>query len=281
MSVVANIRGLRSWLDRDDISHEVLDLVAAVPTALARLYRSSRGLVPIQPRDDLGTVANVLWMLEGVEPDAHRVRSLEAYLILTVDHGFNASTFASRVVASTGADVGASVVAGIAALSGPLHGGAPSLVVEMLSEIGCVDAARDWARRRLESGGVIMGFGHRVYRTEDPRSVMLAEVASSLGGPFVDLAVGVREVLLDELGRHRPGREIRTNVEYFAGVVLHQLGIDPVLYPSLFAISRSAGWGAHILEQVANNRIYRPTSAYVGLAAPAPLPAREESARAS
>ena len=282
LSLVANTSRVAPWLDRghddEDVVDEVLRLVASLPTLVARMYRVSQGLAPIEPRDDLGTVANLLWMLEGMEPDDHRVRALEAYLILTVDHGLNASTFTSRVVASTGADVGGAMAAGIAALSGPLHGGAPSLVVDMLLDIGSVDAAPSWAQAKLESGGVIMGFGHRVYRTDDPRSVMLKLVATELGGDFVDLAIGVEQVLLDVLAQHRPGREIRTNVEYFAGVVLHRLGLDPVLYPSLFAISRSVGWGAHILEQIADNKIYRPSSQYTGPIAPEPVPPRDDGA---
>ena len=272
LSLVAQTAGLESWIGGPETATEALRLAAVLPTVVAVMSRARSGLHPIEPRDDLGTAANLLWMLEGRDPDPRRVRALEQYLVLTVDHGFNASTFASRVVASTGADLGAAVVAGIAALSGPLHGGAPSLVVDMLNAIGRAERAERWAVDALDAGEVIMGFGHRVYRTEDPRSELLEEIATRLGGPFVQLALDVRPVLTEVLRRHRPGRDLRTNVEFFAGVVLHELGIARDLYPALFAVSRTIGWTAHVLEQIDGNRIYRPASTYVGPAAPAPLP---------
>lgn len=271
LSLVANSAGMQSWIGRDDVSAEVRRLAAALPTIVATMWRARADESPVAPRDDLSAAANFLWMLEAAEPEATRARALEQYLILTVDHGFNASTFASRVVASTGSDVGGAMASGLAALSGPLHGGAPTLVVEMLKSIADAEHARAWARTRLASGEVIMGFGHRVYRTEDPRSELLREVAMRLGGPLVDLAIDVQPILLNELQRHRPDREIRTNVEFFAGVVLHELGIPPPLYPAAFAVSRIIGWAAHILEQISENRIIRPSSVYVGPQAPAPL----------
>ncbi len=272
-SLLAQADGMSSWLYRDDAENLGYRLAAVMPTIVATMWRARQGLSVVTPRSDVAAVANFLWMLEGDLPDPARARALEQYLILTVDHGFNASTFAARVVASTGADLGAALVAGVGALSGPLHGGAPSLVVDMLNEIGSVDNAPAYAEATLARGEVIMGFGHRVYATTDPRSEMLKGVARSIGGPFVDMAVATEPILLDALARHRPGRDIRTNVEYYAGVVLYALGIEPVLYPALFAISRSIGWTAHIREQIAANRIIRPDSAYTGPPAPEPLPA--------
>ncbi|VAW08254.1 Citrate synthase (si), partial [hydrothermal vent metagenome] len=164
------------------------------------------------------------------------------------------------------------VVAGIGSLSGPLHGGAPSLVLDMLQDIGSIDRARPWVRDRLASGEPVMGFGHRAYRTADPRAVMLKGVAQAIGGPLVDLAVASEAIIVEELDKHRPGRDLRANVEFYAGVVLHVVGIPTELFPACFAMSRSIGWTAHILEQVADNRVVRPKANYVGPPPPVPVP---------
>ena len=218
--------------------------------------------MPSDPQRPLAE--DYLRMVQGTVPESRHVEALERYLVLTVDHGFNASTFTARTVTSTGADLGAAVVAGMAALSGPLHGGAPSLALDMLREIGAPERAAAWVDEALGRGRRIMGFGHRVYRTEDPRSALLKRTALELGGPLVDLAVEVEGTILAALQRHRPGRELRTNVEYYAGVVLHLVGLPQELFTATFAISRNIGWTAHAMEQMASNRLIRPQARYVG-----------------
>lgn len=264
ISGTAAVRGLGPWLDRSraDVEAEVTELVAAVPGLVVAMWNHNRGGASSELSS---SVANdLLAGITGADPVPAHVTALERYLVLTADHGFNASTFASRVVASTGADVGAALTAGMGALSGPLHGGAPALVLEMLDEIGTIENARPWVERVLNSGRRIMGFGHRVYRTEDPRSELLKQTALELGGPVAELAVQVEGVVLEELDRHRPDHPVRTNVEFYAGVVLHQIGLPSALFTAAFAVSRSAGWGAHVLEQMDNNKIIRPSSQYVG-----------------
>jgi citrate synthase len=260
----------RSWLDVEAPVRAAgaLRLVAAMPAAVAGIWRGKHALPPIDPDERCGLAEDYLRMITGATPPPPHVRALERYLILTIDHGFNASTFTARVVASTGADLPAAIVAAMGALSGPLHGGAPALVLDMLAEIGDATRARGWAEDALASGRRIMGFGHRVYRTEDPRSALLKQTAIELGGPIVELAVEVERVVLDLLDRRYPERKLRTNVEFYAGVVLHQLGLPPALFTPTFAVSRTIGWTAHVLEQIVGNRIIRPSSRYVG-AAPA------------
>ena len=258
----------RSWLDlsEPERARDALRLVATTAVAAAAIHRVRHGLAPLPPDPSLNFAANYLRMVTGVSPAGPSVEAMTRYLILTIDHGFNASTFAARVVASTGADLTAAVVAGIGALSGPLHGGAPSRVLEMLTEIGSVDRAGPWVAQALAAGHRIMGFGHRVYRTEDPRSAVLKATALDLGGPLVDLAVEVERVVLHMLDAQYPQRDLRTNVEFYAGVVLHLIGVPAELFSPTFAVSRTIGWVAHILEQTRGNRLIRPSSRYVGSA---------------
>ncbi len=256
----------RPWLDLppEGRGPAALRLAAILPTLAAAVFRTRQGLPPVAPDPSLGLAADYFRMATGVTPTQPQAEALERYLLLTIDHGFNASTFTTRVVASTGADLTAAAVAGLAALSGPLHGGAPSRVVDMLREIGSVAAARPWVERALASGQRIMGFGHRVYRTEDPRSAVLKTTAQALGGPIVDLAVEVERVALEILDARYPERRLRTNVEFYAGVVLHEIGLPPELFAPTFAVSRMVGWMAHVLEQADHNRIIRPSSRYTG-----------------
>lgn len=254
-----------------DISHEVLETQAmrtasVFPTLVAALWRLSNGEQPIAPDPGLGHAENYLSMLTGEGPDPRRVGALERYLILTIDHGFNASTFAARVVASTRADLGSSIAAALGALSGPLHGGSPSRALDLLDEIGTIDRAESVIREHLARGERLMGFGHAVYRTEDPRSRMLRDVAEALGGPRIELAIEVERVAL-RLLREMRGRELYANVEFYASVVLEAAGLPRELFTPTFAISRLIGWTAHVLEQTRDNRIIRPSARYVG---PAP-----------
>jgi citrate synthase len=256
----------------EELSAQTLRLGALVPTVVAAAHRLRVGRTPIAPREDLGHAANLLWMVTGTEPTPTAARALEQYLILTVDHGFNASTFAARVITSTGADLASAVGGAVGALSGPLHGGAPSRALEMLDLVPDADAAQRWVRDVVASGGRVMGFGHRVYSTDDPRSVLLRQVAQDLGGPRVAHALGVESAVVRTLAELKPGRELYTNVEFYAGVVMEACGLPRELFTPTFAASRTVGWSAHIREQAASNRLIRPSARYVGPAAPQPVP---------
>nr|WTA00664.1 citrate synthase/methylcitrate synthase [Streptomyces sp. NBC_00857] len=260
-------------IDADHRRTDALAACAAVPTMLTALYRLGQGLEPVEPRDDLPYAANYLYMLTGSEPDPERARAIERYLISTVDHGFNASTFTARVIASTGADLAACLVGAVGALSGPLHGGAPSRALDTLDAIGTVDRIDPWIRERVMAGDRIMGFGHPVYRTEDPRSRMLRAIAEDFGGPLAEFAVQVEarvEAILAEL---KPGRELHTNVEFYAGVVMELCGLPRAMFTPTFAAARVVGWSANILEQAEDSKIIRPAARYVGPPPPQPVPA--------
>jgi citrate synthase len=252
---------------------DLLRLAAATPTLVAALWRLSQGLAPVEPDPALGHAANYLHMLDGSRPDPVAVRAVEQYLMLTVDHGFNASTFTARVITSTGADAGAAVTGAIAALSGPLHGGAPSRALETLEAIGEPANAGPWVRRAIERGERIMGFGHPVYRTDDPRSVMLRGIALELGGPLAEFAVSVERTITDTLAELHPGHPLYANVEYYAGVVMSSCGLPRDLFTPTFAVSRVIGWCANIAEQAESRRIIRPSARYVGPPPPQPVPA--------
>ena len=266
------------WQPNLDISGvelraQALRLCSVVPTLLTAIFRLRNGLDPVPPRHDLPHAANYLWMLSGEEAPPTHVRAIEQYLVLTIDHGFNASTFAARVIASTGADLAASIGGAVGALSGPLHGGAPSRALDMLDSIGTPDRADGWIRDAVGRGDRIMGFGHRVYKTDDPRSLFLREVATSLGGPLVEFAQQVEQTTVDVLAELKPGRRLYTNVEFFAGVVMHSCGIPREMFTPTFASSRVIGWSAHAMEQAADNRLIRPAARYVGPPPPQPVPA--------
>jgi citrate synthase len=211
-------------------------------------------------------------MLTGEEPEPGRADAIKHYLVSTIDHGFNASTFTARVIASTGADMGACVTGAIGALSGPLHGGAPSRALDLLDEIGSPERARPVVTEKVVSGERIMGFGHAVYTTDDPRSLMLKEVAQRLGGPLVDLATQVEETVVAVLAELKPGRHLYANVEFYAGVVMSLCGVPPEMFTPTFASSRVIGWTANILEQAADSKIIRPSARYVGPPPPQPVP---------
>jgi citrate synthase len=251
---------------------QAMALCALTPSLLAALYRLRQGLDPIAPRDDLPHAANYLYMITGQEPSEVHARAIERYLISTVDHGFNASTFTARVIASTGADLFACIGGALGALSGPLHGGAPSRALDTLDAIGSIDRADSWLRERILSGERIMGFGHPIYRTEDPRSRMLKGIAQSLGGELVDFAVAVEERVLALLAELKPGRELHTNVEYYAGVVMQLCGLPREMFTPTFATSRVIGWCANVLEQAEDSKIIRPDSRYVGPPPPQSVP---------
>jgi citrate synthase len=213
------------------------------------------------------TVAEKFLLRWRGKADPNHVKAIDTYWICTAEHGLNASTFTARVVASTGADCGAALSSAVGALSGPLHGGAPAYVKPMLEEVSAMGDADRWVRETLDSGKRIMGFGHRVYRAEDPRSRVLKRTAKELGAPNIEVAEELEGVALRVLQERHPERVLATNVEYYSAVVLDTAEIPPPLAPAMFACSRVAGWSAHILEQKRTGRLFRPSARYVG---PAP-----------
>jgi len=240
-------------------------LIARTPILLARFVRRSHGRPPIEPRRGLSHAANYLWMLTGEEPRAERVRALEGYLDLLADHGMNASTFSLRIAISTQSDLFSAATAALATLKGPIHGGAPSRVSEMLDSIGSTDRARSWIESRLASGDVLYGFGHRAYKTDDPRAGALHAIAGSVADPArLDLAESVERTALAVLREAHPGARLFTNVEYYSAVVLEAVGLPRELFTPTFAVARTAGWVAHAIEQSTDNRLIRPEIAYVG-----------------
>ncbi|MGF1339791.1 citrate/2-methylcitrate synthase [Streptomyces flavovirens] len=275
LSLLGASAGLRPVYDLtgDRRREDALALCAAVPTLLTALYRLGEGLEPVAPRDDLPFAANYLYMLTGAEPDAARAAAVERYLVSTIDHGFNASTFTARVVASTGADMAACLVAAVGALSGPLHGGAPSRALDTLDAIGTPDRIDGWIREQVLGGRRIMGFGHPVYRTEDPRSRMLRSIAQEFGGPLVDFAMEVERQVEAVLAELKPGRELHTNVEFYAGVVMELCGLPREMFTPTFCAARVVGWSANILEQAEDPKIIRPAARYAGPPPPQPVPA--------
>ncbi len=274
LSLVGAELGFRPSHDTtiDELSEQALRTTAVVPTLIMHLYRLGRGEEPVAPDPDLPYAANYLKMMTGEEPEPEHARAVEQYLISTIDHGFNASTFTARVITSTGADLAAAVVGAIGALSGPLHGGAPSRALDLLDEIEDPSRADEIVRRKVQNGERIMGFGHRVYKTQDPRAEMLRRVAQRLGGERAALAVEVEKTVVDVLAELKPGRKLYANVEYYAGVVFEQIGLPPALFTPTFTSSRTIGWCTHILEQAADNRLIRPTARYVGEPPPQPVP---------
>jgi citrate synthase len=274
VSLVGAVEGFRPTLDIDaaERRRNALQVCAVIPSLIMSVYRLRQGEEPIPPRDDLGYGANYLWMMAGEEPDAERGRAVEQYQMTTIDHGFNASTFTARVITSTGADVAAAVVGAIGALSGPLHGGAPSRALDLLDAIGTVENARPYLVDVVDRGEKIMGFGHRVYKTEDPRSAFLRSVAERIGAEKIEFAKVVEQTVVDVLAELKPGRELYANVEFYAGVVMDHCGLPRELFTPTFASSRVIGWCANLLEQAADNRIIRPSAKYVGPPPPVPVP---------
>lgn len=258
--------GFKPWLERDpdEVQEEALMIGAVIPTLVGALWRLKQGEDPVDPDPSLGQAANYLWMLHGSKPSDDQVLAANQYFILLAEHGMNASTFTARVCSSTGADVGSAVTAGAGALSGPLHGGAPSLVLDMLDEIATPERAEKWVKDAVQNGRRIMGFGHRVYKAEDPRAACFRDTATELKSERTALAKVVEAVVLEELRASKPGRALYTNVEFWSAVVLEHAGIPRELCTPTFCASRAIGWTAHILEQVRDNRLIRPDAEYVG-----------------
>jgi citrate synthase len=241
-------------------------LTAFSPSALAAFDRIRRGLEPIAPDETLDLAGGFLQQLTGQAPDPGAARALEAYFIVGAEHGLNASTFTARVITATRSDLASAVCGAIGALKGPLHGGAPAEVVNQLHEIGSPERAEAWVRETVANGGRIMGFGHRVYRAYDPRAAALRGVAEAMDQrpEWLDLAIQVEDVVLRVLAELKPGRILKTNVEYYAAAVLQGVGLTPDLFPATFALARHAGWTAHAIEQVSANKLIRPDMRYTG-----------------
>jgi citrate synthase len=274
MSFVGAVDGFRPTLDIDHAARrrDALRAGAVMPTLIMSVHRLRRGEEPVEPDPSLGYGANYLWMLTGERPDPERARAIEQYQITTIDHGFNTSTFTARVITSSGADVAAAVVGAMGALSGPLHGGAPSRALDLLDRIGTIDNAHAFITDAVKRGEKIMGFGHRLYRTDDPRAVFLRSVSERVGARHAAFAKEVERAVIEVLAELKPGRRLYTNVEFYAGVVMDHCGLPRELFTPTFASSRVIGWCANILEQAADNRIIRPDANYVGPPAPQPVP---------
>jgi citrate synthase len=241
-------------------------LTAFSPSALAAFARLRAGDDPIDPDPSLDLTAGFLYQLTGQRPEGGTARALDAYFIVGAEHSFNASTFTARVITSTRSDIASAVAGAIGTMKGPLHGGAPSEVVDQLSQVGSAEHAEQWVREALDRGERLMGFGHRVYRAYDPRAAALRKVAEGMPNKpsWLQLATEVEDVALRVLAEKHPDRPLRTNVEFYAAPVLMGVGLSPDLFPATFSLARHAGWTAHALEQAANNRLIRPDVNYVG-----------------
>src|SRR5688572_1725213 len=267
--VMDALRMAAGTLRADEDAQAAQVLVGTFPTIVAAYWRFQHGQESIAPREDLGIAANYLYMLSGAEPHAEHVRGVETYLNTVVDHGLNASTFAARVIASTGSDFVSAITGAVGALKGPLHGGAPGPALDMVFEIGEASRAEEVLRRKIASGERLMGFGHRVYKVRDPRADVLAAAAERMftrAGDMhlYELARAVEQTALLLLEEHKPGRKLQTNVEFYTALLLHGLGLEVPLFTPTFAISRVAGWTAHCFEQRKVGRLIRPQSVYVG-----------------
>ena len=263
LRTVVSAQGATKSLTKPSLE-EAIALTAVFPTIVGASYRRRQGKDPVEPRKDLGHGANLLWMMEGKEPDPQKVRWVDAYLVLLADHGLNASTFAARVVASTGSDLTSCVVGAISALKGPAHGGATFAARTMLDKIGSADNAERWLTEAHQRHERFSAFGHRVYRTYDPRAKILREMAKSASPELHQTAARTEEVALKILHDAHPERPNATNVDFWASVVLTGAGIPKDLFTCLFATSRVAGWTAHVLEALSDLRIIRPASRWTG-----------------
>src|SRR3954449_13606187 len=251
---------------REDLGRLSAQMMGIVARS-ARLADGETDEVPDDVVAEGKTAAERFLLQWRGEADPRAVKAIDTYWICTAEHGLNASTFTARVVSSTGADCGAALSAAVGALSGPLHGGAPAYVKPMLEEVAAMGDAEKWVRDTLAQKKRIMGFGHRVYRAEDPRSRILKQTARELGSPQIEIAERLEEAALAELERRKPDRPLKTNVEYYSALVLDVADIPPPLAPAMFGCSRVAGWSAHILEQKRTGKLFRPSAKYIG---PAP-----------
>ncbi|HEU0304603.1 MAG TPA: citrate synthase 2 [Gaiellaceae bacterium] len=257
---------------RDDLGRLSAQMMAIVARS-ARIADGNRDPVPDDVVAQGETAADKFLLRWRGEADPRHAKAIDTYWICTAEHGLNASTFTARVVASTAADCGATLSAAVGALSGPLHGGAPAYVKPMLEEVQATGDPERWVQETLAAGKRIMGFGHRVYRAEDPRSRILKKTAKELEAPYIEVAEELEQVALRALQERHPERVLATNVEYYSAVVLDVAEIPPALAPAMFACSRVAGWSAHILEQKRTGKLFRPSARYIGPASRTLTPA--------
>ena len=244
-------------------------LVARVPVIVAMYERLRTGQSVVEPRNDLSLAGNFLYQVHGKEPDPAEIKGLDTYLVTVADHGMNASTFTARVIASTAADMDSAITGALGALKGPLHGGAPGPALSMIEEIGKPERAEAWMRDAVTKGKRLMGFGHRVYKVRDPRAEVLARAAEAMADETGErealaLAREVERVGVQVLAEAKPGRNLNTNVEFYTALLLRELGLPQDLFTPTFAIGRTAGWTAHVMEQQHGGRLIRPQSEYVG-----------------
>jgi len=244
-------------------------LQAQIPALVAHTWRLRNGQEIVQPRPEHGLAEGFLYMLEGKAPLPARVDALNAYLVAISEHGLNASTFTGRVVVSTNSDMVSALTAAIGALKGPAHGGVPGPVLKMLTEIGSPDRAEAFIRNEMNQGHRIMGFGHRVYKVRDPRAAVLGEAAEKMAlltgdRTLLELTLAVEQTTVKVLEELKPGRDLYANVELYAALILHAVGVPSDLFTPIFAIGRTSGWSAHMIEQLSDNRLIRPASIYVG-----------------
>jgi citrate synthase len=257
---------LAQLIDIDDAQARD-DLARLSAAALSLVAQSARGEAPRVSEAEIArgrTAAERFLLRWRGQLDERHARAVDAYLVSAAEHGLNASTFTARIVASTGADCAAAMSAAVGALSGPLHGGAPTRVLRMLDEFAAAGDAETYVKGVLDRGERLMGFGHRVYRAEDPRARVLRRTARELGSPRIEVAEELERAALAELKARKPDRVLATNVEFWSAVVLDVAEIPPDLFPALFACARVAGWSAHILEQKRTGRLIRPSAVYVG-----------------
>jgi citrate synthase len=267
LAMLAPAWGLRPLLDIDD-AHCRNDLARAAVMAMSYVAQSARGtglpMVPQSEIDKAETIVERLMIRWRGEPDPKHIKAVDAYLVSAAEHGMNASTFTARVIASTGADVAAALSGAVGAMSGPLHGGAPSRVLHMIEEIEHSGDAEGYVKGVLDRGERLMGFGHRVYRAEDPRARVLRRTAKELKAPRYEAAEALEKAALAELHARRPDRILETNVEFWAAIVLDFAEVPAHMFTAMFTCARTAGWSAHILEQKRTGRLIRPSARYVG-----------------
>jgi citrate synthase len=268
IAMLAPAWNLKPLLDISD--EEARNNLARVSVmVLSYVAQSARGTAPAIPQSEVDkahTVVERMMIRWRGEPDPKHVRAIDAYFVSAAEHGMNASTFTARVIASTGADVAASISGAIGAMSGPLHGGAPSRVLHMIQAVEKLGDARAYVKDLLDKGERLMGFGHRVYRAQDPRSRTLRRTCEELGAPRYEVAKALEEAALAELRERRPDRVLETNVEFWAAVLLDFAEVPPHMFTPMFTSARTAGWSAHILEQKRTGRLIRPSARYVGKA---------------
>lgn len=253
----------------ESFQRQAARLQAQMPAVVAHTWRMKCGQEIVPPKPEHGLAQGLLYMLEGREPEQHRVDLLNAYLVAVSEHGLNASTFTGRCVISTGSDMVSALTAAICALKGPRHGGVPGPVLDMLEAIGTPDRAEAYVRKELAEGRRIMGFGHRIYKVRDPRAAILSDAVEKMARDTGDRALldftrAVDETTVKVLAEVKPGRDLYANVELYAATILHAIHVPSELFTPMFGVGRTAGWTAHMIEQLAEPKIIRPESVYIG-----------------